>query len=228
MHAVVNKPVNETTKTRSLIRRHPRRSLLVVFVVLVLIGAGITLWATLRSKPQKISSNPVVAGYQRQLPALKQAVQKDGNDPQARYNYAVALYATKDVAGAKDQYVAEAKLTPNDPALENNLGNVYRDLADYKRAVDAYQKAIRLDPKASNSYINLASLYLYTLNQKDLAIKTYQDGLRNLPGNQDLEVLLGIAYEQSGDKSNARTTYQQVLNQNSNNATAKAGLKRIQ
>jgi Flp pilus assembly protein TadD len=79
-----------------------------------------------------------------------------------------------------------------------------------------------------NSYINLANLYLYTLNQKDLAIKTYQDALRNLPGNQDLEVLLGIAYEHAGDKAKARSTYQQVLGQNANNAAAQAGLKRVQ
>jgi cytochrome c-type biogenesis protein CcmH/NrfG len=29
--------------------------------------------------------------------------------------------------------------------LKNNLGNVYRDLGSYQKAVDAYQKAIRLN-----------------------------------------------------------------------------------
>ncbi len=93
--------------------------------------------------------------------------------------------------------------------------------------MESYQKATSLDPKAQNPYMNLANLYLFTLKQPDLAIKTYQEALKNIPNNQDLEVLLAIAYEQSGDKANAKTTYQLVLSQNPNNTAAQAGLKRV-
>lgn len=228
MHAIITKVSDKISAVKGHAHRYPRIAMMVGGMVALLIIGSVSWRLTHHAKPQKVSTNPVVANYQKQLPALADAVKKSGNDPQARYNYAVALYATGDVAKAKDQYEAEAKLSQNDPTLENNLGNVYRDLGNYQKAVDAYQKSVRLDPKAVNAYINLANLYLYTLNQKDLAVKTYQDALRNLPGNQDLQVLLGIAYEQSGDKDNARSTYQQVLGQNANNAAAQAGLKRVQ
>lgn len=197
-------------------------------VVLLAVAGGIVWLVKSNSNGQKLSSNPVVASYQKQLPALAAAVKKNGNDAQAHYNYAVALYATGDISEAKNQYEAQAKLSQNDPNLANNLGNVYRDLGQYQKAIDSYQKAIRLNPKVANPYINLANLYLYTLNQKDLAIKTFQNALSNLPGNQDIQVLLGVAYEQSGDKANAKATFEQVLSQNPNNTSAQAGVKRVQ
>ena len=227
MKKIIKKVADKTIASGGWLRRHPKISLAGLVVLLGLISGGIWL-LTHQPVAEKISTNPVVASYQKQLPALAEAVKKNGNDAQARYNYAVALYATGDVAKAKEQYEAQSRINPSDATLANNLGNVYRDLNDYQKAIDSYQKAIRLDPKAVNSYINLANIYLYSLNKKDLAVKTYQDALGNLPNNQELEVLLGIAYEQSGDKTNAAATFQEVLSQNSNNAAAKAGLSRVQ
>lgn len=210
------------------VRTHLRLSL-IILTALVVIVAGV-IWLVSRSNDAKdeVSTNPIIAAYQKQLPALADAVDKNGDDPKARQEYAVALYATGDTGKAKEQYEAQLKLSPEDATLRNNLGNVYRDLGDYEKAVDAYQKSIDLSPKQTNAYINLANLYLYTLDKKDLAIEVYEDALRNSQDNQDLMVLLGIAYEQSGDKDNARETFQAVLDKNAQNAAAQAGLKRLQ
>jgi tetratricopeptide (TPR) repeat protein len=197
-------------------------------VVLVVVIAGV-VWMLVRPhKKATVSTNPIIASYQQQLPGLADKAKKNPKDAQALQNYAVALYATGDVQKAKTQYESEVQLNGNDATLRNNLGNVYRDLGDYQKAVESYQKSIQLNPKNVNAYTNLANLYIYTLNKKDLGIKTYQDALNNLADNQELEVLLGIAYEQSDDKANAVATFQKVLTQNPNNAAAAAGLKRVQ
>lgn len=208
-------------------KRRLMLALIIWAVLTLMIGL---LIARQRSEDHKkeAQKNPIISSYQKQLPALADEVKKNTDDPKARQNYAVALYATGDLGKAKEQYESGVKLAPQDATLRNNLGNTYRDLGDYKKAVAAYQKSIELSPKQTTAYINLANLYLYTLNKKDLAIKTYQDGMANSPDNQDMQVLLGIAYEQAGDKDSARQTFQNVLDKNSQNTAAQAGLKRVQ
>jgi protein O-mannosyl-transferase len=201
---------------------------IIIGVVLIILVA-VVVW--LMARPHKkttVSTNPVIASYQKQLPGLADKAKDNPKSAQALQAYAVALYATGDLQKAKTEYEAQLALNPKDATLRNNLGNVYRDLGDYQKAVDSYQAAIKLDAKNVNAYTNLANLYIYTLNKKDLGVQTYQTALKNLPDNQELQVLLGIAYEQSDDKDNARATYQKVLNQNPNNAAASAGLKRVQ
>jgi tetratricopeptide (TPR) repeat protein len=174
------------------------------------------------------SSNPIVADYQQQLPDLEKKAADNPDDPKAQYDYAVALYATGDIEKAKDQYEKAAELDKNNASLQNNLGNAYRDLEEYEQAVESYKQAIAVDAKFLNAYMNLASLYLYTLDQPDKAIKTYQDALKNMPDNQEVQVLLGMAYEKSGEKTKAKETYQDVLEANPNNTAAQAGLKRVE
>jgi tetratricopeptide (TPR) repeat protein len=175
----------------------------------------------------KLSENPVVASYQTQLPALAEAVAQNPKDAKALRDYGVALYATGDVSRAKEQYEAEQKVNPDDAVLLNNLGNVYRDLGSYDQALESYQKSISLDPTSPTPYINLANLYQYTLKQPELSIKTLQEAMSNLPDNQDLGVLLGIAYEQTGDTASAKQAFQSVLDQNPQNPAATAGMARI-
>lgn len=211
-------------------RSHKRLSVLIGVVVALLLVAGGTavLWPTTAEKATVAASeNPVIAGYQEQLPALAKAVEAKPDDPEALRAYGVALYATGDVSRAKDQYEAELVVNRSDPVLLNNLGNVYRDLGTYDKALDAYQQAISKDPKSATAYVNLANLYQYTLDQKDLAIITLGEAQRNLPDNPDIGVLLGIAYEQSGQTDNARSAFDAVLAQDASNAAAQAGLTRI-
>jgi Tfp pilus assembly protein PilF len=49
-----------------------------------------------------------------------------------------------------------------------------------------------------------------------------------MPGNQEIQVLLGMAYEKAGNDAKAKETYQDVLKTNPNNAGAQAGLKRVE
>jgi Flp pilus assembly protein TadD len=213
-------------------RGHKRAGIAVSVVTVVLVAGGVIALlggGGTKAKPpaQALSHNPAVAGYEKQLPALAAAVRAKPKDQTALRAYGVALYATGDVSRAKQEYEAELKVNPSDPVLLNNLGNVYRDLGTYDKALVFYQRAIARDPKSPTAYVNLANLYQYTLNQKKLAIKTIQEARRNLPDNPDLGVLLGIAYEQIHDKTNARAAFKAVLGQNPANAAAQAGMKRL-
>lgn len=208
--------------------KDPRKKWLIIGGVVLVLLIGLIIWMVASEDEPPLSNNPIVASYQQQLPALQEEAANKPDDAKAQSDYAVALYATGDINKAKNQYETAVNLDPNNATLRNNLGNTLRDLEDYDGAVKRYQEALAIDPKLLNSYMNLANLYLYTLDKADLAIKTYEDALQNLPGNQELQVLLGIAYEQSGNNQKAKATYEAVLEANPNNAGAQAGLQRVQ
>lgn len=198
-------------------------------LVLVVVVAGLTVWliAQNNNANRQVTSGEVSAEYQRRLPELEQAAKDSPNDATARKNYAVALYATGDLEKARDEYNAAVKINDRDAVAYNNLGNIYRDLGDTNKAVESYRKSLEINNSAINTYVNLANVQLYSQNNSDAAIATYKDGLKNLPDNEQLQLLLGIAYEQADQISNAKQSYQTILAKNGDNAAAKANLDRL-
>lgn len=220
--------VSFKSKVTSFIRTH-KAQVITGAIVLLLVIIALVVWFTIYQKNNAttVSKNPAVIRYQEQLPELKDAVEDDPKSSDARKGYAVALYATGDLKQARSQYEEAVKLNDKDATAQNNLGNVYRDLEMPDRAIAAYRRAIELNPKAINPYVNLANIQLYTQNDADAAIETYKSALRALPGNNQVELLLGIAYEQKKDTSSARQAYENILRRDSDNAAAKAGLERL-
>lgn len=210
---------------RQRLRRHPRRVVAVLLVLIAVVVVALVIHH--HQKPVTQPASSVSAEFKKQLPALKKAVDQHPNDAEAHKNYAVALYATGDPAAAKTQYEAAVKINPKDALAYNNLGNVYRDLHDVNKAITAYRTSIKLNPKSINTYANLANVQLYTQNKPDDAIATYEDGLKALPDNSQLQLLLGLAYEQKGDTAKAEQTYQAILAHDPNNAAAKSNLDRL-
>jgi len=190
------------------------------------IGAG--AWALSGiDRADKADSSEVVRHYKKQLPELKSKVKQNPDNASVRKEYAVALYATRDLDESRKQYQEAAKLNPEDPTVYNNLGNVYRDMGQLDKAIGSYKKSIELDPKAVNPYSNMAHVQMYSQGQPGEAIKTYQAALKQMPDNIQFELLLAIAYEQNGDVDKAKSTYQSILDRDKDNAAAKASLERL-
>lgn len=212
-------------KTATLIKQH-RLWAIAIGVGLLLLAVALVYFAG-RDRTVSQPTNPVIATYQKQLPDLKKKVESSPKDPIAHTNYAIALYVTQDLNGAKKQYEAAIELKDNDTLTYNNLGNVYRDLGQTDKAITAYQKSLDLNPKSVNTYANLANIQLYTKNKPADAIATYKKALTQLPGNAQIEILLAIAYEQAGDKTQAKKTYETILARDSTNTAAQANLDRL-
>ena len=209
-----------------------KKKLVVLILLAFVVGSGsFATYKIIQKKRQAALAieqpTSLIDIYRNELPELEKKVAQNGDDPKALRDYAVALYATGDVQKAKDGYLKEAKVNGKDPILYNNLANAYRDGGQYDDAISAYQKSIELDAKNPTPYINLANLYIYTLKKADLGIEIYNKGIAANPDNMDLEVLLGMAYAQSGDKEKAKAAFEAVLKKKPDNAAAKAGLDRL-
>jgi Flp pilus assembly protein TadD len=203
---------------------------IIIIVVLAMLATILTGVALQFDQRPAVSDNTVdstLTAYEKQLPALAAKAERYPKDAEVRQDYAMALHATGDLRQAQSQYEAAVRLKPDDSAMHNNLGSVYRDQGDYGHAVDAYKTAVRLNAKNANAYTNLANMYLYTLNQKELGVQTYETAVAALPEDQGLLTLLGVAYEQVSDYASAKASYAKALALDADNKAAIAGLKRL-
>lgn len=217
----------QTKKMGSMLRRRKKLAAVALALVFGLGWAGYVVFFNDNEIGTRGPSTAIAAEFAARLPELEQAVKNNPNDATARKNYAVALYATRDFDNARKQYEEVVKLSPNDATAHNNLGNTWRDLKDFSKAVEVYRRAIELNPVSLNTYINLANVQLYNLGKTEDAIATYKQGLQKLPGNVQLELLLGMAYEQAHNFTEATQSYQNILARDSGNQAAQASLDRI-
>jgi tetratricopeptide (TPR) repeat protein len=209
------------------VRSHARMAVIFAIVLILLAAVAIVLVVSIKKESREVKLSPIGLEYQQKLPELKKAVDDEPKNAEARKTYAVALYATADLDGARDQYEEASKLNDKDAVTFNNLGNTYRDLQQTDKAISAYKKAIELNPKAINSYSNLGNVQLYSKNKSQDAIVTYNAGLKQLPDNIQLLQLLAVAYEQANNATLAKSTYQRIIDTEPENVAAKAALERL-
>lgn len=90
---------------------------------------------------------------------------------------------------------ATARANPASAQAQFELGNTYVRANDWTKAVQAYKKAIELDPNYQTAYANLGVVY-YQLGQFDLAASQYEKALELDPNDGEVAYNLGALYLQ--------------------------------
>jgi len=94
----------------------------------------------------------------------------------------------------------------------NELGNLYTSSQKFANSIEAYKKAIEMDPKYGQPYCNLGFTY-YRLGKYEDAILLYKKSLDLLDTPEDKAVSwnrVGDAYRRLGDYGNALAAYQKA------------------
>jgi len=87
---------------------------------------------------------------------------------QARVAYASFLGDLKDEESAQEQLEKALALSTNDPAIYNNLANIYGHIGPVKKAFAYYEKAIKLNPLEPVYYHNFGTtVYLFRTDAKE-------------------------------------------------------------
>jgi len=91
-----------------------------------------------------------------------------------------------------------------------NIGNAYVELGQYDRAVDNFQKALRLDPRLAKADFNLALTYA-RMKRTAEAETILRRLLQTDPQNTRLLAALGWAYHADGREEDALGQYDAII-----------------
>ena len=117
-----------------------------------------------------------------------------------------ALMRKWDLAIASYQKAVDDVLYKTPHFAYTNMGLAYYNMANYEKAIEMYQRSLKLKPTYSTTYFNLA--YAYEAVQKwDEAIDAYLKAIQYLPNDPAAYYRLGKLYL----KLNRKTEASQVL-----------------
>ncbi len=113
--------------------------------------------------------------------------------PDAHFNLARMLLAAGDAAGAKVHYEQTLAFSPGYAKAYNGLGILYRAQRAYPEACAAFERAIRLDGRLLDAYINLCNTYRDSCNEAAI-LKVAAEGLAVDSNNAQLHLLQSEAF----------------------------------
>jgi protein O-mannosyl-transferase len=113
------------------------------------------------------------------------------------------FYRLKDFQKAIADYETSLKLKPN-AKVYSNMGTVYLESGRGPEAIEAYQNAVKYDPRFVDARRNLGSAYAKT-KQFDKALVEFKAALEYDPKNPILHFYIGMVYKDLGDQANSQT-----------------------
>ncbi|MFA5857767.1 MAG: tetratricopeptide repeat protein [Elusimicrobiota bacterium] len=108
---------------------------------------------------------------------------------------------------------------PADPRVHEKIGWVYAKQKMFTQAIDAYEKSLKIQP-SHGVFNNMGNVYFLALNNKDMAIKCYQESLKLSPHQVDARLNLGVAFYYKGMLKEAADQFKKVLEIDPNNEKA--------
>ncbi len=157
--------------------------------------------------------------YDQAATQFELALQRAPGAPQVL----TALIDTYMAQGASGRAVARLQqqihTDPNDAPAHELLGEVYMRLKKYTDAGNELQRAITIAPKWNVPYVNLARLDRLRGDHGDI-LAVYQQGLKAIPGDQQLLLALAGYYQAEHQDQKATVTYRSALQADPNDAVA--------
>jgi tetratricopeptide (TPR) repeat protein len=136
--------------------------------------------------------------YAEAVPAWKQALEKDPDDPRTHNNLGVALAATGQAAEAIEEYNKSLKLNPDSSQTHNNLGSALAETGHLDEAIAEIQKAIELNPDNGAAHINLGHALEEEGGHRQEAIEELTKGIELAPKSADGNNILGVILARTG------------------------------
>jgi superkiller protein 3 len=113
------------------------------------------------------------------------------------------------------------------PDAYNALGDLYASKAGWGDAMDAYRKALAVDPQYNQALIGLSKV-LGQLGRGEEALSTLEEAAATAPEDVNLLMTLGNAYMGAVDYSSARQIFTRVLEIDPKNPAALVGMDNLQ
>jgi serine/threonine protein kinase len=160
-----------------------------------------------------VSSAPADSLVPMMVRASERAVELDSGSAEVWLARAQALRGIDPTSrrGMLDAAQRAIRIDSTSPEAWLLLGNVWADSLEPRPAIDAYRRAIAINPKQANAMGYLSLLYLWNGNV-DSALVWADSGTRVDPGQIFARQSLGFARRARREWAMAETEYQAVLN----------------
>lgn len=119
-----------------------------------------------------------------------------------------------------------AELDPRDVASRYHVGSILIEMGEDKQAEAALWDVLEIEPTHAMAAKALGEVYARRGHYKSLVVAVEPAALEN-PQLADLQYLLGLGREKTGDSAGARRAYWLALERDPNLADARAGLDRV-
>ncbi|OGI03467.1 MAG: hypothetical protein A2Y25_10745 [Candidatus Melainabacteria bacterium GWF2_37_15] len=103
-----------------------------------------------------------------------------------------------------------ANNNPNDPVAQYKFAYYLHSVNRPDEALDYYQRTIKIDPKHTDAYLNIATIYKEK-NQPDLGVAVLRDAKKIMPDNKKINDMISII-----DSEAATVRYQKALEMHTN------------
>jgi tetratricopeptide (TPR) repeat protein len=148
--------------------------------------------------------------YDAAVPAWKQAVALDPDDPRAHNNLGIALAGAGQVADAIAEYRQSLALNGNSSQTENNLGSALAEEGKLDEAQQHFVQALRINPDNASAEVNLGNAYS-AQGRTPEAIDLLTKGLAAAPNSPDGQNGLGVALAHAGKLEDATPHLQKAV-----------------
>jgi tetratricopeptide (TPR) repeat protein len=187
--------------------------------------AGIVILAGCGADPAFTSGKVYLAdkNYDKAIEQLKIAIKNAPVDWRPHMYLGMAYADTDELEKAHDEFFGALDLAQDDPAkeaVENALTHYWLvydkegerniDAAQFELAIGEFEKAIVIDPRKADAYINLGYA-LHMSNEYDRAVEVFEAALDRAPDNPVLKENLVNVYETKAGELAAIGDYDNAL-----------------
>lgn len=111
-----------------------------------------------------------------------------------------------------EKYTQMLVQNPEAPEIHFNLGILYAQKKRWRKSIKHYRKAIKIDPKLTDAYRNIAKVYLKIGNEIEAANFWYK-AIKLEPGKEKIEQYLGLGntFRTQKQYNKAADCYRQVI-----------------
>ncbi len=183
---------------------------------------------------EKRMYNEMNDAYNKSLEAGPKHAEEIQNDRNSGWtstlNKGVALYQQDKMSEASEQFLTCTKILPEKSLAYKYLGWCFRQLGEFNKAVQAFEKAYELDPTDFESLFQVGNTY-YDLKEFETCIEKFRFFI-DKAGTQnqfypDALYLIAICYDILGKPEEAIAAYEDALTSDPNNVDLKFNMGRL-
>ena len=163
--------------------------------------------------------------YDKAIEHGKKAVEIDPRFADAYNNIGISYYKQGNLQEAVKFYVKAIETSPRDTYLYN-LGQLYRDAKMPDGAIDAYQKALLINPYIPKGNYIVGNAY-FDKGDLDKAVEFYLKGLAVEPDSFEIYTNLGAVYDRKNMLPEAGAAFKKAIELNPKLVEARYGLGSI-